>query len=97
MKKISINLKEENVDSWKENMEISIDDIPFRFHKVEIKYCLYSDEDEPKEEMFKRFIEDTKSVGMYLKYYNHFDGYHRIYKIPELTELDRILKEVQII
>ncbi len=24
---------------------------------------------------------------MYLKGYNHFDGYHRIYKIPELNEL----------
>lgn len=28
-KRVSINLKEENIDSWKENMEISIDDIPF--------------------------------------------------------------------
>lgn len=28
-KKISINLKEENIDSWKENMEISVNDIPF--------------------------------------------------------------------
>ncbi len=61
--------------------------------KVEAKYCLYSDEGEPKKEMFKRFIEDTNSIGIYLKYYNHFDGYHRIYKIPELTELvNKILK-----
>lgn len=59
-----------------------------------IKYCLYSDEDEPKEEMFKKFVEDTNSIGIYLKYYNHFDGYHRIYKIPELNELiNKILKE----
>lgn len=61
--------------------------------KLEVKYCLYSDEDEPREKMFKRFIEDTNSVGIYLKYYNHFDGYHRIYRIPELTELtNKILK-----
>ena len=45
--------------------------------KVEVKYCLYSDENEQKEEMFKRFIKDTNSIGIYLKYYNHFDGYHR--------------------
>lgn len=51
------------------------------------KYCLYSDENEPKEEIFKKFIDDTNSIGMYLKYYNHFDGYHRIYKIPELNEI----------
>lgn len=51
------------------------------------KYCLYSDEDDNNQEKFTRFIEDTNSNGMYLKYYNHFDGYHNIYKIPELTEL----------
>lgn len=63
-------------------------------NNLRIKYCLYSDEDEPKEEMFNRFIEDTSSIGMYLKYYNHFDGYHRIYKIPELTKLiNSILEE----
>ncbi len=33
------------------------------------------------------FLSDTNSEGMYLKYYNHFDGYHRIYRIPELIEL----------
>lgn len=59
-----------------------------------IKYCLYSDEDDKNLEKFTRFIEDTKSKGMYLKYYNHFDGYHRIYKIPELNEIiDKIIKE----
>lgn len=51
------------------------------------KYCLYSDEDDNNKEKFTRFIEDTNSKPMYLKYYNHFDGYHRIYKIPELNEL----------
>lgn len=51
------------------------------------KYCLYSDEDDNNVEKFTRFLNDTNSEGMYLKYYNHFDGYHRIYKIPELVEL----------
>lgn len=51
------------------------------------KYCLYSDEDDKNIEKFTRFLNDTNSEGMYLKYYNHFDGYHRIYKIPELVEL----------
>jgi len=51
------------------------------------KYCLHSDEDDKNEEKFTRFIEDTDSKGMYLKYYNHFDGYHNIYKIPELISL----------
>lgn len=52
-----------------------------------IKYCLYSDEDDNNLEKFTRFLNDTKSEGIYLKYYNHFDGYHRIYKIPELNDL----------
>ena len=51
------------------------------------KYCLYSDEDDNNKEKFIRFINDTNAEGMYLQYYNHFDGYHRIYKIPELNEL----------
>lgn len=51
------------------------------------KYCLYSDEDDNNKEKFTRFIKDTDSKGIYLKYYNHFDGYHRIYKIPELNEI----------
>ena len=51
------------------------------------KYCLYSDEDDKNIEKFTRFIEDTNSKDIYLKGYNHFDGYHRIYKIPELIEL----------
>lgn len=51
------------------------------------KYCLYSDEDDNNKEKFTRFINDTKSKEIYLKYYNHFDGYHNIYKIPELNEL----------
>jgi len=31
--------------------------------------------------------EDFKTKDMYLKGYNHFDGYHRIYQIPELIDL----------
>jgi len=38
-------------------------------------------------EKFTRFINDTNAEGIYLKNYNHFDGYHRIYKIPELNEI----------
>ena len=52
-----------------------------------IKYCLYSDEDDNNLEKFTRFLNDINSEGIYVKYYNHFDGYHRIYKIPELNDL----------
>lgn len=51
------------------------------------KYCLYSDEDDNNKEKFTRFIKDTNSKEIYLKNYNHFDGYHNINKIPELVEL----------
>lgn len=51
------------------------------------KYCLYSDEDDNNKEKFTRFIDDTKSIGIYLKGYNHFDGYHNIEKVPELNKL----------
>ncbi len=51
------------------------------------KYCLYSDETIGNMDEFDRFIEDTNATKMYLKYYDHFDGYHRIYKIPELNEI----------
>ena len=51
------------------------------------KFCLYSDEDDNNKEKFTRFIKDTGCEEIYLKGYNHFDGYHRIYKIPELNEL----------
>jgi len=59
-----------------------------------IKYCLYSDENDNNKEKFTRFINDTGAKGIYLEGYNHFDGYHRIYKIPELNELiDGLLEE----
>jgi len=51
------------------------------------KYCLYSDEDDNNKDKFIRFIDDTNSKGIYLKGYNHFDGYHNIDKVPELIEL----------
>ena len=50
-------------------------------------YLLYSDEDDGNLEKFLRFIKDFKAKGIYLKGYNHFDGYHRIYQIPELIDL----------
>ena len=50
-------------------------------------YMLYSDEDADNLEKFERFIKDKNPTPMYLKGYNHFDGYHRIYMIPELVEL----------
>ena len=59
-----------------------------------IKYCIYSDQGEEHKELFERFIKDTGCIDMYLPYYNHFDGYHRIYKIPELNELiNKLLNE----
>lgn len=51
------------------------------------KYCMYSDEEDKNIEKFTRFIEDTKSEGIYLKGYYHFDGHHNIEKVPELIEL----------
>ena len=63
------------------------DSLKYAKEMKSIKYCLYSDEDDNNKEKFTRFINDTKSEGIYLKYYNHFDGYHRIYKIPELNDL----------
>lgn len=56
--------------------------------------CLFSDEDDGNSEKFSRFVEDTGSEPIYLKGYNHFDGYHRIYMIPELEEMiEQKLKE----
>ncbi len=51
------------------------------------KYCIYSDEAIGKMEEFARFIEDTDATEIYLQYYDHFDDYHRIYKVPELNEI----------
>lgn len=54
-------------------------------------YLLYSDEDDKNIEKFTRFSKDFNTKNMYLKGYNHFDGYHRIYQIPELIELIKTL------
>lgn len=54
-------------------------------------YLLYSDEDDGNKEKFSRFSKDFNTKDVYLKGYNHFDGYHRIYKIPELIDLIKTL------
>ena len=50
-------------------------------------YMLYSDEDDKNPEKFTRFSKDFNTKDMYLKGYNHFDGYHNITQIPELVDL----------
>lgn len=43
-------------------------------------------------ELAEKFINEINSQGIYLDGYNHFDAYHRIYKVPELIELiDKII------
>ena len=59
--------------------------------KLKNVYMLYSDEDDGNKEKFTRFSKDFGAKEIYLKGYNHFDGYHRIYKIPELIQL---IKEI---
>ncbi len=71
----------------KKQSYVKQDALDFVKNMNSIKYCLYSDENDNNREKFDRFIADTNSEGIYLQYYNHFDGYHRIYKIPELNEL----------
>ncbi len=55
--------------------------------KLKDIYLFYSDEDDKNLEKFARFEKDFNAKSIYLKGYNHFDGYHRIYKIPELIDL----------
>ena len=56
--------------------------------------CLFSDEDDGNREKFDRFINDTEAEAIYLKGYNHFDGYHRIYQVPELVDIiNEIIQE----
>jgi len=71
----------------KKQAYLTADSLEFVKNKLENKYCFYSDEDDNNLEKFTRFIEDTGCNSVYLKGYNHFDGRHRIYKIPELIEL----------
>lgn len=56
-------------------------------NNLKIKYCLYSAEKMGNMDEFTRFVEDTGSEEVYLKDYDHFDGHHRIYKIPELNNI----------
>ncbi len=55
--------------------------------KLKDVYLFYSDENDGNKEKFERFEKDFNAKTTYLKGYNHFDGYHRIYKIPELIDL----------
>lgn len=66
------------------------EDFAFADHFKNI-YLLFSDEDDKNIEKFTRFSKDFNTKDMYLKGYNHFDGYHRIYQIPELIDL---IKEI---
>ncbi len=61
--------------------------LEFVKNNLKNKYCLYSDESISNMEEFTKFIHDVDANDVYLKYYDHFDGYHRIYKIPELNEI----------
>lgn len=78
--------------SVKKQAYLTKDEIEFG-KKLENVVCFYSDEDDNNIEKFERFIKDFGAKPMYLKGYNHFDGRHRIYKIPELIEyIDKITK-----
>lgn len=50
-------------------------------------YLLYSDEEDNNPAKFTRFSKDFNTKDIYLEGYNHFDGHHRIYQIPELIDL----------
>lgn len=57
-------------------------------------YLLYSDEDDGNIEKFTRFSKDFNTQDLYLKGYNHFDGYHNINQVPELIKLiNEIMKK----
>lgn len=59
----------------------------FEYGKKIKMTCLYSEEDDKNLEKFERFIADFGATPVFIKGYNHFDGYHKIYKIPELYEM----------
>lgn len=87
-----INRNDYIADIFNESI-LNKDSLDFMKNSKCKKYCLYSDEDDNNTEKFTRFINDTNALGLYLKGYNHFDEYHRIYKIPELNELVNDLLE----
>ena len=82
----SINRNDYIVDVMKQAY-LKNNELEFIKNNLKNKYCLYSDESTGKMEEFTSFINDTNATEVYLKYYDHFDGYHRIYKIPELNEI----------
>lgn len=63
------------------------EDLEYINKNIKDIYCLYSDEESGNMDEFARFISATSAHDVYLKNYDHFDGYHRIYKIPELNEI----------
>ena len=76
----------------KAQAELKLEDFEFG-KKLKNVYMLYSDEDDGNIEKFERFKNDFNAKAIYLKGYNHFDGYHRIYEIPELIQLlDNLIK-----
>lgn len=55
-------------------------------------FCITSYEgsnivEDEKQERFSRFLRDFNAKDIHLDGYFHFDGAHRIYKIPELIQL----------
>ena len=71
----------------------NLHDEEFAFAKnLKSVFCITSDEgsnvvEDEKQERFSRFVKDFHAKDIHLDGYFHFDGYHRIYKIPELIEL----------
>lgn len=77
-----------------ENAIPSQSDIDFVKDNIKIKYSFLSEDDNAVPYYISNsFTRRIDSVEMNLPGYNHFDGYHKIYKIPELTELlEKIIK-----
>jgi len=70
----------------KKQSNLTPEDIAFADQFKSI-YMLYSDESDHNPDKFARFSKDFHTKNIYLKGYNHFDGKHNIYEIPELIEL----------
>lgn len=62
------------------------DELNFAKTKLKNKICYYSLEEDKNLEKFERFVADTGAEGIFIDGYNHFDGYHKIYKFPEIRE-----------
>ena len=83
-------LKQCDMSNGKKQSYLKQEDFDFA-DKFKNIYLLYSDEDDKNIEKFTRFSKDFGAKDIYLKGYNHFDGYHRIYQIPELIDLIKTL------